>query len=144
MHKIHQFDYHVDYIGVHWYGGPNVAAFQQRMTQIYRAYGSKQPLLLTEFAVADWTAMNKTPSDNRYSPQQVLAFMKQVLPWLEHQNWIAGYAWFPFAPTAAQGTSSALFDANGKLTTLGKYYRSVRTERPEGNQAIDDRTNWQA
>ena len=40
--------YRMDYIGVHWYGGPSPTAFKQRMVEIYKAYGER-PLLITEF-----------------------------------------------------------------------------------------------
>ncbi len=62
--------------------------------------------------------------------------MKEVLPWMEQQDWIAGYAWFPFSVDSPQGTSSALFDQNGKLTACGRYYTSVTPEHPYGDQSI--------
>jgi len=69
----------VDYVGVHWYGGPDVEAFQSKMTGYYDMYG-KRPLVVTEFAIADWEA--KTVQDNRFSRQVVLDFMKEVIPWV--------------------------------------------------------------
>jgi len=139
MTQIDKRGYRCDYLGVHWYGGPSAKAFKENMRDIYEAYGAKRPLMITEFAVADWKAMNKCPEDNKYTEQQVLKFMKDVLPWLERQDWIAGYAWFPFDPVKApQGTSSALFRADdpNKLTACGFYYRSVTKENPDGNQSI--------
>jgi hypothetical protein len=62
--------------------------------------------------------------------------MKNVLPWMEKQNWIAGYAWFSFGIHEAVGTSSSLFDQNGKLTPLGHFYSSVTNENPDGDQSI--------
>ncbi len=110
--------YRVDYICVHNYGGASFEAFVSKMTSIYNTY--KRPLLITEMAVADWSA--KSVSDNQYSPKQVMDFMKKVLPWMEATDWIAGYAWFPFGITSAVGWSSAFFDNNGALTELGQYY----------------------
>lgn len=127
--------YRIDYIGVHWYGGTRSSDFKARMRRIYEKYG-KRPLLITEFAPADW----KTGGDirkHRHTPAQVLAFMKDVLPWMEAQDWIAGYAWFSFGIKAPQGTSSALFDENGALTACGRYYRSVTPKDPQGDQAIE-------
>ena len=103
------------------------------MAQVYEAYG-RRPLLISEFAVADWGA--KTVGQNSHSPEEVLKFMKNVLPWMEKQNWIAGYAWFSFGIHEAVGTSSSLFDQSGKLTTLGKFYSSVTNENPDGDQSI--------
>jgi Glycosyl hydrolase catalytic core len=122
----------VDYVGVHWYKAPNFAAFKTYMTHIYQTY--KKPLMITEFAVADWNA--KTVQENRYSQSMVLNFMKEALPWLERTPWIAGYAWFNFPQSRAVGTSSALYDANGQLTTVGRYYQSVRKDKRQGDQSI--------
>lgn len=119
----------MDWIAVHWYDEPNVALFQRQMTEYYQMYGYR-PILITEFAVADWRA---TSLDNhRYTPDRVLGFMQTVLPWLEATPWIAGYAWFSFPVTSIPGKSSALFDEIGALTPLGQFYASVRTERPQG------------
>ena len=125
--------YRIDYIGVHWYGSPDPASFKAKMMRIYEKYG-KRPLLITEFAPADWQA--KTTAENRHSPEAVLAFMKETLPWIEAQNWIAGYAWFSFETHQPEGTSSALLDKQGELTTCGRYYASISTDRPNGDQSI--------
>lgn len=132
MNQARKLELRVDYIGVHWYGGPNFAGFKKRMRDIHEAYDL--PLILTEFAVADWKAMGKTTDCNKYKQSQVLEFMKVALPWLEAQDWIFGYAWFPFKATCPQGTCSALFTKQGKLTALGRYYASINPENPSGNQ----------
>lgn len=125
--------YRIDYIGVHWYGGPSPTAFKQRMIDIYKAYGER-PLLITEFALADWGA--RTPAENSIQREEVLEFLKDVLPWMERQNWIAGYAWFSFENDDPHGSPSALFDRAGNLTTNGRFYQSVTTEDPDGDQSI--------
>ena len=125
--------YRMDYIGVHWYGSPSPTAFKRRMIEVYKAYGER-PLLITEFAVADWSA--KSPNENSLKREDVLAFMKDVLPWMEKQNWIAGYAWFSFEIDDPNGSGSALFDKAGNLTATGRFYRSVTNEDPDGDQSI--------
>ena len=125
--------YRMDYIGVHWYGSPSPRAFKERMVEIYKAYG-RRPLLISEFAIADWSA--KSLVQNAHSKEAVFKFMKDVVPWIEKQDWIAGYAWFSFGIDEAVGTSSALFDQDGELTTLGKFYQSVTNENPDGDQGI--------
>ena len=125
--------YRIDYIGVHWYGGPSPVAFKQRMIEIYKTYGNR-PLLITEFALADWGA--KTPGENSVTQEDVLAFMQNVLPWMEQQNWIAGYAWFSFEIDDPNGCASALFDDDGNLTASGRFYQSVTNEDPSGDQSI--------
>jgi len=133
MNEADERGYRVDYIGTHWYGSPDAASFKAKMMRIYEKYGGR-PLLITEFAPADWQA--KTPAENRHSSESVLAFMKEVLPWIEAQNWIAGYAWFSFETKQAEGTSSALFDKQGKLTACGRYYASVSTKNPRSDLSI--------
>ena len=123
MERATELCYRVDWIGVHWYGGPNVVNFQTRMKAIYEKYG--KPILITEFAPADWAAT--TVQNNRYSSQTVLNFAKEVIPWLEEQQWVMGYACYSFHITEPQGTSSALFNVDGSMTPLGQYYASVQT-----------------
>ena len=125
--------YRVDYTGVHWYGGTHVQHFKEKMRRIYEKYG-RRPILITEFAPADWEARNL--AQNRHKTHLVLAFMKEVLPWLERQDWIAGYAWYSFEHNQAVGHTSSFFDGNGNLTACGRYYQSITTENPDGDQSI--------
>lgn len=123
----------VDWIGVHWYGGPNFETFQRYLLETFALYNNR-PLLITEFACADFGA--ETLEDHSHTQSSVLSFMKQALPWLEAQEWIAGYVWFSFNISQPFGTASALFNEGGELTALGRYYSSVRTDTPMGNQSI--------
>jgi O-glycosyl hydrolase len=52
----------MEYTAVHWYGGANAQSFKQTMIEAYEDYG-KRPLLITEFAVADWDA--EEPRENK-------------------------------------------------------------------------------
>lgn len=133
MKGVDKHDFRVDYIGVHSYGGADAKKFKDKLRKIYELHG-KRPLLVTEFACADWKA--ESLEANRCSPAKVLAFMKEVLPWMEAQDWIAGYAWFSFRPDSKPGSTSALFDEAGALTACGRYYKSVTRENPKGDQSI--------
>lgn len=126
--------YRVDYVGVHWYGGSSPKEFKDKLLRIYEKYG-KRPLLITEFAPANWKT-NGDMTKNKHTTAKVLAFAKEVLPWMEKQDWIAGYAWFSFGIDRPQGYTSALFFEDGSLTALGRYYASVTTENPGGDQSI--------
>jgi hypothetical protein len=75
-------------------------------------------------------------SSNKRLQADILSFMKEVLPWLEETAWISGYAWISFETSSAAGTSSALFDERGALTVCGRFYASVRTSNPAGDQTI--------
>jgi len=126
----------IDYIAVHWYGWPSANAFKVTMQTLYELHGGSSPLLITEFGPADWSA--KTVETNRFTRKQVLVFMKEVLPWLEEQTWVAGYAWFNAKSTWPPGTCSALFEDNGITPTeLGLYYASITNEIPAGDQSIE-------
>ena len=126
----------VDWVAVHWYGLANFTTFRNMMVNYYTKYG-KRPIILTEFAVADFSATTLVGNNN--TREEALTFMKQALPWLESRPWIVGYAWFPYTITDIVGWPSALFDDSGQLTPLGQYYASVRTDTPTGNQTIE----WQ-
>ncbi len=135
MREVEERNYRVDYIGVHWYGGTNADSFKTKLRRIYEMYGER-PLLVTEFSPANW----RTEGDftrNRHTPARVLAFAKEVLPWMEQQDWIAGYSWYSFQIHQPQGYTSTLFFEDGSLTALGRYYASITNENPQGDQSIE-------
>lgn len=117
----------IDYIAYHWYGRPEWWRIMNKLKGIHQMYGL--PIIVTEFAPAWWG-----PHD--YTADQACYFAKKVLPWLEEQEWIAGYAWFPFNEDNQAGGMSALFTNDGDLTPLGAFYKSVTADNPEGDQSI--------
>ncbi|HEX5791530.1 MAG TPA: glycoside hydrolase family protein [Luteolibacter sp.] len=110
--------YRVDFVCMHWYGGPNAAGLIKKLEQVHQLYG--KPIWITEFAVADWNA--KTRAANKHSPETVLRFMKEVLPQLDKLDYVERYAWFSASEDSAPLGPSALFRADGTLTELGKAY----------------------
>lgn len=112
----------VDFICMHSYGGLDVDGLVNRIQAVSKAYGNR-PVWLTEFAVGDWSA--KTREQNRYKSEQILAFMRKVMPKLEALECLERHAWFPASPTSASLGPCALFDAEGKLTPLGEFYRTL-------------------
>ena len=111
----------VDFVCVHSYGGTDANAFMKRLESVHKLY--QKPLWITEFACGDWEA--KSVAQNRHRPEQVLKFMKEVLPKLEKCPFVERYAWFPAGANSAALGTSALFDPAGELTPLGKFYQSV-------------------
>lgn len=144
----------VDVIAVHYYGGPSPRYFQRHLQQIYETYNHR-PIIVTEFAVADWSA--KTRRDNKFTPTVVLRFMQNVLPWMQSQSWIIGYSWFSFSQSSPAGTSSALFvDSDNcgsssidkdnsiiaeSLTPLGRYYASFLSSVTPSDRYNSERFN---
>ncbi len=112
----------MDFMAVHLYGPPDAARFLQKIDAVYEKY--RMPIWITEFAVADWEALTK-PNKNRYSEDEVLDFMKTVLPELEKRPYVVRYAWFgaeDYARTHEEVRTSRLFEKDGSLTPLGHYY----------------------
>ncbi len=120
MAQVEKNAFQVDFITVHWYGGPNAESLLSRLKQIYEAY--KRPIWITEFAPADWSASATKP--NRFTTAQVESFMRKVLPMLDALPFVERYAWFSFSRTSAVGGISALLEESGNLTRLGKIYRA--------------------
>lgn len=115
-------NYKVDFMTIHFYPPPDAELFLRKIDHIYEKY--HLPIWITEFAVADQSASEKnckTLCENKYTEQDVLAFMKQVLPELEKRPYILRYAWFG-AGNTEQVRTSALFDKDDNLTALGKFY----------------------
>ncbi len=129
MQGVEERGYRVDYMCVHNYGGGNAESFKNLIKSIYDKY--QRPILITEFAIADWNA--KSPADNKLTAAKALAFMKEVLPWLEEQEYVYGYAWFPFGTDSEVGWISALYDENNELTELGEYYAAFPDNVPGGD-----------
>jgi hypothetical protein len=112
----------VDFICMHSYAGPDADGLVNRVQKISKAYGGR-PVWLTEFAVADWSA--KTREENRFKPEQILAYMRKVMPKLEALECLERHAWYTAKADSAPLGPSSLCDETGKLTPLGEYYRSL-------------------
>ena len=123
-------DYKVDFMAVHFYPTADAKLFLSKIDQLYEKY--HLPIWITEFAVADFSASKKNcrvACENKYTEQQVLGFMKEVLPELEKRSYVARYAWFGAGKTSfshEQVRTSSLFDKDGHLTELGKFYANFQ------------------
>ena len=107
----------IDYLAFHWYGGTDAQYFLDLLDQVYARY--QLPIWITEFAPADWEARDR--ESNRMRPEWVLEFMQTVLPELDRRDYVFRYAWFHDFGSNNLWTS-ALFDDEGNLTTLGEFY----------------------
>jgi len=107
----------VDFICVHWYKGTNSTLFINDMRAIINKWN--KPIWITEFAPQ--TTSSSTSSPAKYTQAQVNTFITNVVRWMESEPMVERYAWHD----SKTGTS-ALFDANGRLTATGIAYRDAR------------------
>jgi hypothetical protein len=121
MSEAKQKNLKVDFVAVHIYSPPNAKRFLRLVDGVHERY--RMPIWITEFSVADYSA-NKT-GKNRFSEQDVLRFMREVLPELERRSYVERYAWFGAGQASQEHVrqhSSRLFNEDGSLTQLGRFY----------------------
>jgi len=126
MQLAHEKKYRVDFICIHSY--PKSATnFKKVVTSVWNRYGL--PIWITEFCLNDPKATNAVP--NRFSEDDVIAFMADVLPWLDAQLYVKRYAWFGSANPSKNKynlRSSQLFNPEtGELTKVGLYYANHKS-----------------
>ncbi|KAF2119195.1 glycosyl hydrolase catalytic core-domain-containing protein [Lophiotrema nucula] len=101
-------DCQLDFVVAHWYNdASNVVYFKNHLQDVYSA-GGKRPVWLTEFGT--------TGGDTG-------AFMKEVLPWLDQQDWIERYA-YHYAHPGILLTPSSTPNSPG-LSELGRMYATT-------------------
>ena len=107
----------VDFICVHWYGPCRASSFLNFVDSVWEKFGL--PIWITEFAVADW---NATTRSTKYSTDQVVKFINDVLPALDDRPYVQRYAWKTRNTEDVNMWFSALFNDDGTLTDVGKAY----------------------
>merc|ERR1711904_130219 len=83
------------------------------------------PLWLTEFACADNPQDIEGNSDGSKDWNWQCEYMKQVIPYLEGEDSIAGYAWYSFN---SDYTGASELVSGGQLTELGNCYNDLAWE----------------
>lgn len=98
----------IDFIAVHWYGDVNnVQYFKDYIKSCWKKF--KLPIWLTEFGV--------TNGDE----QQIVAFLSEVMPWLDQQAYVERYAYF-----MARNTGSPyLLNDDYSMTAIGSTFMSA-------------------
>lgn len=117
-----------DFVAVHSYnGGCDAKGFLEMVDKTYEL--TKKPIWITEFGVADWpegVESGQWKGGNAATAKQVREFMAEVVEGLEERDFVERYAWFPFDPDDNFGGASGIFNySTGKLTELGKLYKSL-------------------
>lgn len=123
MNKAKQKKLRIDFVPIHWYSGLDARGFLNHLRNIHETYG--KPIWVTEFAPVDWGA-KKRKEGNRFTEDQVLAFMKEVLTGMDRMDFVERYCWY--APHRGFNKSpygmTALLKKDGTFTKLGAYYAS--------------------
>jgi hypothetical protein len=111
--------YRVDFITLHWYASPSSKSFLSLLQNLHSTY--KRPIWITEMAVADWSGTKP------YSVKQVLEFMNSTLPFLKNNSsyGVDRFSWKTRNTTDPYMGSSALFNPDGSLTTVGQLYATI-------------------
>jgi hypothetical protein len=97
----------VDFIPIHWYGSvTDTAGFKTYVKSYWTTFA--KPVWITEFGTTSGTEA------------QIVAFLKNVLPWLDQQTYVKRYAYFM---DRAAG-SPYLLNTNDSLTEIGTVFNS--------------------
>ncbi|CCU81172.1 hypothetical protein BGHDH14_bgh02974 [Blumeria hordei DH14] len=93
----------IDFVNIHWYNGGNAQDFKNYVTKAHAAGGGR-PVWITEFEASGDTAQQQ-------------AFLNDVLPWLDSQDYVERYAYF----MAADGI---LISSGTTLSPVGQAFAS--------------------
>lgn len=89
-------DCKIDFVVAHYYAWDKAEDFKAYMTNFHKTFN--KPVWITEFGVTEGDAP---------------AFLKEILPWMDAQDWIERYAWHMAAPTTNEGGLKFLLNEAG-------------------------------
>ena len=108
-----------DFICVHWYAPPNADSFLKMIDMVWQKYN--KPIWVTEFAVSDW--FGKAPGG--YPLYDVVQFMKDACAGLDARPYVERYTWKTRKTSDVRMGTSAIFNDDGSLTSLGQVYAAI-------------------
>lgn len=111
----------IDFLTCHIYQNPHVGTFLRKIDEFHERWGL--PVWVTETAVADWDAT--TLESNRYSRDQINDYMVGIVEGMRARPWLERFAWKTRAASDATMGTSALYNADGTLTSTGELYASL-------------------
>lgn len=97
----------IDFVVAHYYAWDHADDFKTYLTTFHQTFN--KPVWVTEFGVTSGDAD---------------AFLKEVLPWLDAQDWIERYAYHMVAP-ATSGSQWLINEAGNGLSSTGQVYAST-------------------
>lgn len=91
----------IDFVSIHWYdSASNIQYFKDHVTQAHTQTG--KPVWVTEFGCTDGT------------DDEISAFMEEVLPWMDAQDFVQRYAYFM--------ASEGILVSGGEPSAIGSTY----------------------
>jgi hypothetical protein len=121
MDEANKKDLRVDFIAMHSYASPNSESFLEKVREVHNYYD--KPIWITEYAVADWEATAKSPSN--HSEKDIMSFMQETAAGLREMPFVERFAWKTREVDDPIMGASALFRKDGSLTATGELYRSL-------------------
>lgn len=130
----------IDFIPVHiyydWAGEGMADAFLQAIDTLYEKY--RKPIWITEFGISN-SGLYGVSSQYDEAFLQLEAYMKDVINGLEQREYVERYTWFNFNENDSNGGKTAIYSQEtGKLTELGKLYKSLGNPDIEGIDLQDE------
>jgi hypothetical protein len=114
-------DFEVNFVACHIYQQPHVGTWLGKVDELYEKFG--KPVWVTETCVHDFDAT--TVSNNRYSRSSVNAFIEGIWAGAQSRPWLERIAWHTRLITDPVGTTGALFNTDGSLTSTGQLWASL-------------------
>ena len=111
----------VDFMTTHIYAWPRADDFLNKLTMMHEKYG--KPIWVTEYAVADWDATASSPC--KYSRAQTEDFMRATVAGMRALPFVERFAWKTRPSGDIKMGCSALFNADGTLTSTGRLYAAL-------------------
>lgn len=101
-------DCQIDYVVAHYYAWDKAQDFKDYLENFHKTFN--KPVWVTEFGVTEGDAPK---------------FLKEVMPWMDSQDWIERYAWHMAAPTTGEGGLKFLVnEAGNALNDVGQAFAS--------------------
>lgn len=114
-------NFEVNFMATHIYSNPDVGSWLKKCDVLYEKFG--KPVWVTETCVHDFSAT--TIAENRYSRAQVNEFMLGIWEGAKSRPWLERIAWHTRAITDPVGSTGALFNEDGSLTSTGILWRDI-------------------
>lgn len=116
-----QRNFEVNFVATHIYQQPHVGTWLTKVDELWEKFG--KPVWVTETCVHDFDASATVP--NKYSRQSVNDFILGIWEGAASRPWLERIAWHTRPIEDPVGTTGALFNTDGSLTSTGSLWASL-------------------